>query len=103
MGTGLIAGFPAAPLSSAAAVPAVQLTSTGSGYVVDSPNNLVGLIVGGSGMPLPQQRPGYVENMDELFIQRVLPGAHSVPVFTPEGAQPMFSGIKSLPFDVSVA
>ncbi|UVO12684.1 PE-PPE domain-containing protein [Mycobacterium sp. SVM_VP21] len=103
VGAGLIAVSSVAGPSLAAALPAVQLTSTGGGYVVDSPNNLVGLIVGGSGMPLPQQTPGYVENMDELYIQRMLPGALSVPVFTPEGAQPIFSGIKSLPLDVSVA
>ncbi len=103
VGAGLIAVGPVAVPSPAAALSAVQLTSTGGGYVVDSPNHLVGLIVGGSGMPLPQQTPGYVQNMDELYIQRLLPGAQSVPVFTPEGAQPIFSGVKSLPLDTSVA
>lgn len=100
VGAGLIVST--APPRPDVGLPALQLTATG-GYVVDSPDNLVGLVVGGSGMPLPQWTPGYVESMDELFIQPLLPGAYTVPVFTPEGAQPIFSGIKSLPIDISVA
>lgn len=102
VGAGLIAVTPATAPALAASAPAVQLASTGT-YAGDSSNDLVGLVLGGSGMPIPQLFPGYVEAMDELFIQRILPGAHSIPVFTPEGAQPIFSGVKSLPFDTSVA
>ena len=101
VGAGLMVVTPV-PSPASIARSQVRLASTGT-YAVDSPDHVVGLIVGGSGMPLPQQTPGYVQSMDSMYIQPLLPGAVSVPVFTPEGAEPIFSGVKSLPLDPSVA
>ena len=84
----------------------VQLTSTGGSddaiSVIDAPNHLAGIIVGGSGIPIPQLEGSYVEDANDLYIQRILPGAHSMGVFTPEGASPIFSGVQSLPIDTSL-
>lgn len=79
----------------------VQLTSGETGYVVNSPNDLVGLVVGGTGTPIPSD--AYVDTANELYIQRILPGATSIGVFTPEGGSPIYTGVKSLPFDTSFA
>ena len=97
VGAGLVAVTPLAP-----AVPAVQahqihLTAGGT----DTSDGLVGLVVGGTSYPIPPA--SYVQAADQLYIQRILPGAQTHAVFTPEGASPIFSGVKSLPFDTSVA
>ena len=63
----------------------------------------LGLIVGGSSISVPQWIPGYISNANALFIQRILPGAQSFGVFTPEGLSPIYSGVKSLTLDASVA
>jgi hypothetical protein len=63
----------------------------------------VGLIVGGSGTPIPSENDDYVKDANELYIQRILPGADSHGVFTPEGLEPIYTGVKSLPLDTSVA
>lgn len=44
-----------------------------------------------------------MDQYDSLYIQRILPGADSEGVFTPEGAEPIFSGVKSLPLNTSIA
>jgi hypothetical protein len=100
VGAGLIATTPAAP-PPPLQVRAVQLASGETGYVVNSPNDLVGLVVGGTGSPIPSD--AYVDTANELYIQRILPGATSVGVFTPEGGSPIYTGVKSLPFDTSFA
>lgn len=103
VGASLIVATPVARSLPDIQMPGVRLT-TNDTYVVDSPDHLVGLIVGGSGMPIPQSPVfnGYVPAVDALFMQRILPGAHSVGVFTPEGAEPIFSGVKSLPLGTSM-
>lgn len=74
----------------------VQLTAGGDN------DDLVGLIIGGSGIPIPANHDDYVQDADDLYIQRILPGADSHGVFTPEGLSPIYTGVKSLPLDTSV-
>lgn len=93
IGTGFIAVTPPAAVHAHAQV---HLTAGEA-----DPNNLVGLVVGGTAYPIPSD--SYITAADELYIQRILPGATTHAVFTPEGASPIFSGVKSLPFDTSVA
>lgn len=90
IGAGLLAAAPAAPAWSAPQFRAVALTA-----------GEVGLVVGGTGTPIPPQ--SYVDTANELYIQRILPGAVSHGVFTPEGGSPIYTGVKSLPFDTSFA
>ncbi|MGH3560272.1 MAG: PE-PPE domain-containing protein [Mycobacterium sp.] len=101
VGASLIAVTPVAPPPLGIQVHAVQLASGDGGYVVNSPDDLVGLVVGGTGTPIPPE--SYVDTANELYIQRILPGATSVGVFTPEGGSPIYTGVKSLPFDTSFA
>ncbi|MGA7050685.1 MAG: PE domain-containing protein, partial [Mycobacterium sp.] len=60
----------------------------------------VGLIIGGSGLPIPPQ--SYVTSVLNYVNQNfsVLP-ANAQPLFTPEGLYPL-TGVKSLPFNTSV-
>lgn len=99
---GLIAVAPMAPTAPGTLTMTLRL-ATNKTAVVDSANHLAGLAVGGSGIPIPQLYGTYVQNANDLFIQRILPGADSEAVFTPEGASPVFSGIQSLPIDTSIA
>ncbi len=99
LGAGLVMATPVVSPPTGVRPVAVQLTA--DGYVVDSPNDLVGLVVGGTGTPIPPE--SYVATANELYIQRILPGATSVGVFTPEGGSPIYTGVKSLPFDTSFA
>ena len=103
VGAGLVAVTPIAPAPSATQMQAVRLLA---GNAVDAANNLVGLVVGGTGTPIPQDSakfPDYVQQANDLFIQRILPGAESQGVFTPEGGSPIYTGVKSLTFDQSFA
>jgi hypothetical protein len=100
LGIGVIVIPPMAPLPPNIPTPVVELTSNDT-YVVDSPNHLVGLILGGSGTPIPQLNDDWVAEYDNLYIQRILPGADSEGVFTPEGASPI-TGVKSLERDPSI-
>lgn len=102
VGAGLLAATPVSPPASDAQPTRTRLLSNDT-YVVDSPNHLAGLIVGGSGTPIPQLNGDWVNQYNDLFVQRILPGANSEGVFTPEGAEPIFSGIKSLPLNTSIA
>ncbi|HUO39796.1 MAG TPA: PE-PPE domain-containing protein, partial [Mycobacterium sp.] len=64
---------------------------------------ITGLFIGGSGLPIPP--PSYLAavlpwvNFNGTNIVSL---ANALPVFTPEGAQPIYSGIKSLPLNTSV-
>ncbi|HEU4360447.1 MAG TPA: PE-PPE domain-containing protein [Mycobacterium sp.] len=91
VGAGLILATPVTAPPPDVQVRAVQLTA----------GEDVGLVVGGSGTPIPP--PSYVDPANELYIQRILPGATPQGVFTPEGLSPIYTGVKSLPLDTSVA
>lgn len=106
VGASLAAVAPVTPSAPDIPMPEVRLTAGDMGNVVDATNHLVGLIVGGTGTPIPQDSakfPDYVQQANALFIQRILPGADSQGVFTPEGGSPIYTGVKSLPFDTSFA
>ncbi|MEB3063177.1 PE-PPE domain-containing protein [[Mycobacterium] zoologicum] len=90
VGAGLLAAVPAAP---AAASPQFRAVALAAGQDV-------GLVVGGTGTPIPSQ--DYIDGAN-AYIQRILPGAVSQGVFTPEGGSPIYTGVKSLPFDQSFA
>lgn len=84
------------------------LSGDGSGFAtVDSlpaPGQGVALLMGGSGVPWP----GLAETQwafNHYSLANVADFGDYVPVrvFTPEGAQPAFGGLKSLPYDKSVA
>ena len=87
---GLLAATPVVTARPELVFRAVQLTA----------GQDVGLVVGGTGTPIPS--PEYVAGGD-AYIQRILPGAVSQGVFTPEGGSPIYTGVKSLPFDTSFA
>ncbi|MBS9533720.1 PE-PPE domain-containing protein [Mycobacterium sp. M1] len=90
VGAGLVAVTPATAAAPDLQLRAVQLTS----------GEDVGLIVGGTGTPIPGQ--AYIDGAD-AYIQRILPGATPQGVFTPEGGSPIYTGVKSLTFDQSFA
>ncbi|UVO14031.1 PE-PPE domain-containing protein [Mycobacterium sp. SVM_VP21] len=87
---GLLAATPVATAGPELVLRAVQLTA----------GQDVGLVVGGTGTPIPSQ--DYIDGAN-AYIQRILPGAVSQGVFTPEGGSPIYTGVKSLPFDTSFA
>ena len=67
----------------------------------------VGLIIGGSAIPVPP--PSYVQPAFELYIQPRCPDCTAQGLFTPEGLYPIYtqpgpsgSAVKQLPFDTSV-
>lgn len=90
IGAGLLAVTPPASAASDLQFRAVQLAA----------GEDVGLVVGGTGTPIPDA--DYIAGGD-AYIQRILPGAVSQGVFTPEGGSPIYTGVKSLPFDQSFA
>jgi hypothetical protein len=77
---------------------AVRLASVDG---ADSPlGDGTALIMGGSTIPIPP--PGYIDAADDLYLApRGFTGT-AEGIFTPEGLYPL-SGVKSLPFDTSVA
>lgn len=94
VGAGVVAVTPVAPASSAQAL-AVQLTS----------GETVGIVIGGSGTPIPG--PDYVEAANNLYIDNpdhpiypgtTYPGVLANGLFTPEGLYPL-DGIKVLTFN----
>jgi hypothetical protein len=93
VGASFIGVTPTAPAPSDIQARAVQLAA----------GEDVGLIVGGSGTPIPSENDDYVQDANDLYIQLILPGATSHGVFTPEGLEPIYTGVKSLPLDTSVA
>jgi hypothetical protein len=70
--------------------------------VPPEPGQGVALLMGGSGFPIPP-----VDLTQTAFDEYLVPngfGDYAIErLFTPEGLQPIDSGIKSLPFDTSVA
>lgn len=90
IGIGLLAAVPVAPAQPDPVFRAVQLAA----------GEDVGLVVGGTGTPIPDA--DYIAGGD-AYIQRILPGAVSTGVFTPEGGSPIYTGVKSLTFDQSFA
>jgi hypothetical protein len=81
------------------------LLSTGELPPVDvppDPGQGVALLMGGSGFPIPP-----VDLTQTAFDEYLVPngfGDYAIErLFTPEGLEPIDSGIKSLPFDTSVA
>jgi hypothetical protein len=95
VGAGVIVAVPVAPPAPRVAMRDVRLTS----------GDDVGLVVGGSGIPIPQLVTDYVEDAGKFItLPNVSPDATDIHgVFTPEGLSPLYSGVKSLPFNVSVA
>lgn len=97
-GVSLIAIPPVAPPVSDIHIRAIQLTSIDT---ADSPlGDGTAFVMGGSTIPVPPQ--GYLDAVDELYLQ---PGGFTGTtqgLFTPEGLYPL-TGVKSLPFDTSVA
>jgi hypothetical protein len=95
VGAGVIVAIPAAPSAPDVAVRDVRLVS----------GEDVGFVVGGSSIPIPQLVPGYVEDAGMFItLPNVSPDATDIQgVFTPEGLSPLYSGVKSLPLDTSVA
>jgi|SRR5271166_846861 len=87
----LLGGAPTATAASTPAPAVVQPTLQGT---------TIGLIMGGSGLPIPP--PSYVSAVLNYVNQHftVLPG-NGQPLFTPEGYYPII--IKSLPLDVSIS
>ncbi|KLO29057.1 hypothetical protein ABW16_10805 [Mycolicibacter heraklionensis] len=90
IGAGMLAATPVVSAGPELVLRAVQLAA----------GQDVGLVVGGTGTPIPG--PDYIAGGD-AYIQRILPGAVSQGVFTPEGGSPIYTGVKSLPFDTSFA
>src|SRR5271168_3432843 len=63
----------------------------------------IGLFMGGSGLPIPTTRPGYMAGVLNYVNQNfsvTLPNA--LPLFTPEGLYPV-TGIKVLPVNISIS
>lgn len=58
------------------------------------------LIMGGSSMPIPP--PSYMAAVSQYFPAEFADFNH-IPLFTPEGASPVYTGVKSLQLDPSVA
>jgi hypothetical protein len=98
IGVGLIA---VPPMS--ASVPVVQNHAVQLAGVdtADSPlGDGTALVMGGSTIPIPPQ--GYLDKVDELYLApRDFTGTTQA-LFTPEGLYPI-TGVKSLPYDTSVA
>ena len=70
-----------------------------------SPVPDIGLVMGGSGLPIPGSE--YVTAVDALYIvpnfpDTTFPNPYANGLFTPEGLYPV-TGVKSLPFDTSVS
>ncbi len=95
---------PAAPTATSAPVAPVQHRTLAADPALTS-SDLgpgVALLMGGSGAPIPPMKL-----VQAAFDNYAVPkgfGDYALQVlFTPEGLQPIFSGIKSLPLDTSVA
>jgi len=93
--------YAATEAANASAVSGAATTSTSA--VVQPPlqGTTIGLIIGGSGLPIPP--PSYVTATLNYVNQHfnVLP-ANAQALFTPEGLYPL-TGVKSLPLDMSVS
>ncbi len=90
------------PRHNAAAAQQVQLASGDVTGISGGGESGVALLMGGSGFPIPP--PDLVQTaFDNYAIPKGFENYAIHVVFTPEGLQPVDSGIKSLPFDTSVA
>ena len=98
VGVSVIAVAPVAPPVSDVHVRAIELASVDT---ADSPlGDGTAFVMGGSTIPVPPQ--GYLDAVDALYLQpRGFTGT-AQGLFTPEGLYPL-TGVKSLPFDTSVA
>ncbi len=92
------AALPQIPSASGVQRHAVQLTS------VDTPDSPLGdgtaIVMGGSTIPIPPQ--GYLDAVDELYLQPRDFTGNVEGIFTPEGLYPL-TGVHSLTLDTSVA
>jgi hypothetical protein len=94
VGASVIVATPVAPLLPLTQVRVVQLTA----------GDDVTLAIGGSGTPIPSQE--YVDEVTSRYITPAFPDFttdNAPPLFTPEGLSPIFTLVKSLPLDESVA
>lgn len=81
----------------AAAQSLLSGSSTGKSPAAD-----IGLIMGGSGLPIPSTEPGYLPGVLNYVNQNFsLAVADAQSLFTPEGLYPL-TGVKSLPLNMSV-
>jgi hypothetical protein len=103
----LAAGANAYSQAEAAAVSLVGGAAAGTGAATAAPqtpllNTVYSLIIGGSGTPIPST--AYVDSVFR-YVQKTFSNAtlaKAQALFTPEGLQPIYTGIKSLPLNVSV-
>jgi hypothetical protein len=102
VGVGIIVVTPVTPPPPDIQVRAVQLTS---GEATTAADPTVGLVMGGSGTPIPGT--SYVDAANNLYIDNQLhpiypdttyPGVLANGLFTPEGLYPL-TGVKTLPFN----
>lgn len=64
---------------------------------------IVGLFMGGSGLPIPTTQPGYMQGVFNYVAQNFsLAFGNAQQLVTPEGLYPIF-GVKELPLNMSVA
>ncbi|HEX7322627.1 MAG TPA: PE-PPE domain-containing protein [Mycobacterium sp.] len=97
----LVGPTAAAPPPPAITARTVQLTGVDSAIPVGLPlGGGTALIMGGSGDPIPSQR--FVDAYDSIYLQPNGFTGSAQPLATPEGLYP-FVGVKTLPFDTSVA
>ena len=82
------------------------LLGAGGGTASPAANNIVDLVLGASGYPIPWQIPQYVTELPIIYLDQLwnLPNVFGtiIPIATPEGLYPL-TGIKDLTFDVSAA
>jgi PE-PPE domain/PE family len=80
------------------------LLGAGGGAASPAASNIVDLVLGASGYPIPWQIPQYVTELPIIYLDKLwnLPGVFGtiIPIATPEGLYPL-TGVNSLTFDVS--
>jgi hypothetical protein len=93
---GTAANSAAAPVTSVAAF---GLPTDGIPLIT---NSKIALIIGGSGLPIPSDSPGYVTNVFNNYVKPHFPTFIPTELFTPEGLYP-FTGAKTLTINDSVS
>ncbi len=82
------------------------LLGASGGAASPAANNIIDLVLGGSGYPIPWQIPAYITELPRIYLDNLWnpPGILSTifGVATPEGLYPL-TGVNSLTFDVSAA
>ena len=79
------------------------LLGAGGGAASPAANNIVDLVLGASGYPIPWQIPQYVTELPIIYLDNLWNlGSFGtiIPIATPEGLYPL-TGVNSLTFDVS--